>query len=175
MSLVTEKSNSSHLEGSLEESSEVSKYLVFGIGPDLFATKLLDIREVVEALTTKTIPNTIKAFRGVCNLRGQIIGVIDLRERFSIIDAQQHRQVYLIFDTGSGALAAVVDRIVSVVQIEDDQIARKTNIVSVVPQKYLIGVAEHGQRLLTLLDLKLVLSHEELVQLTDSKLQAKLG
>lgn len=153
-----------------EENHDENKYIVFALGSELYSAKLLEVREVVEPLSTKQVPNTVPSFEGVCNLRGQIIGVVNLRKRFGVDAPQALRPVLLVFDTDSGAIATSVDEIVSVSIIPDHDIESRPNIVSMVPSKFILGIGKLEDRMVTMIDLKAVLSHDELTNIEHSKM-----
>jgi purine-binding chemotaxis protein CheW len=160
---------------STNEAGDESKFIIFSLGSELYGAKLLEVREVVETMPTKSVPNTITAFKGVCNLRGQIVGVVDLRLRFSIDCEKASRPVLFVFETESGAIAASVDQIVSVCVISPQDIETKPNIVSSIPTRYIIGIGKMDSRLVTLVDLKSILSQEELIRMDQSQILLKAG
>jgi purine-binding chemotaxis protein CheW len=147
------------------EKSDDHKYILFYLGNEIYATPLTYTREVVEVLPTKTIPNTVSSFLGVCNLRGQIVGVVDLKKRFSIESSTSRVGVYFVFDVAQGVMAAKVDDILCVDVIEPESIENEPNLVSSVPQKYIVGIAKYKNSLVTLVDFRKVLSQEEVLDL----------
>lgn len=148
------------------ESSDDHRYIIFYLGQELYATPLTATREVVEVLPTKAIPNTVESFIGVCNLRGQIVGVVDLRRRFAIPEnGAEGSGVYFVFDVNGGAIAAQIDSILCVDLIPPESLDTKPNLVTKFPQKYIIGIAKYRDRLVTVVDFRSILSHEELISL----------
>ena len=157
------------------ESSSIdeNKYIIFRLGNEIYGTRLLDIREVVEELPIKTIPNTCSSFMGVCNLRGQIIGVIDLRVKFGVTPPIQDRPILLVYETESGTIAAKIDEIISVSVILPLEIERKAKIVTNVPSTYIEGIGKLDKHLITIMKLREILSTEEFTEVNDSKILAK--
>lgn len=145
------------------ESVSVEKYLIYQLGPELFATPLIEIRSVIEYHQAKPIPHTQPYFKGVINIRGEIIGVIDLRERLGI-KGDEKPDAQLIFDTDGGPLAATVDRVHSVSRLTDPSIERKagTDTQGRGERAYFMGVGKLDDKLLTLVSLKKVASSESL-------------
>ena len=88
-----------------DDTESGDRYLVFRLGDEAYATSLLGVREVLEFQTPKPIPNAIAALLGVINIRGQIIGVLDLRLRFGI-PAARDRGSMMVFDLEGDASAA---------------------------------------------------------------------
>ena len=138
-----------------------SKYLIYNIGDEKYGSPLLSIREVLEYQKPKFMPNMVASFSGVINVRGAIVGVVDLRNRFSIANSVGPKTAMLLCDTEKGAVVAVVDLVESVVEFEGGNIEIKPPIKSRVEQKYLIGVAKRDEELVTILDLHKLLNEEE--------------
>lgn len=158
----------------MNESGELdeSRYLLFTLDGNHYGTPLLGVREVIEPQEAKTVPNTVPFFKGLINIRGQIVGLVDLRLRFGYAVGESPSQAYLVFETESGPVAAIVDKVEAVAQIEMNKIHQNPNIQSQVSMEFLFGVAQLDSRLVTLIDLKLTLSQAEYVEIRNSKLVA---
>lgn len=144
-----------------------NRYIIFRVGGELFGIPLLDVREVVEPQPIKYIPNTNPFFLGVCNLRGQIVGVIDLRIRFGLTVASEERPVLMVFEYSKGAIAVMIDKIESVStlpesDIEQNQSLFNSNSASFFPKKYINGIGKFGTSLVTILELRSMLSEDRL-------------
>ncbi len=151
-----------------EDTGEEQKYILFRLGEELYGTPLLDVREVVEPIEPKPIPNTVRWFRGVINIRGEIVGVVDLRARFGQSTELTAGRALMIFSTAVGPLAGLVDKVDSVARIPESDIERHPNVMSVVGQQYLLGIGKLTDRLVTLIDLARVLGEEDLRQIPRS-------
>lgn len=135
------------------------KYIVFQMGDELFATSLLAVREVIETQAPKPIPNMAPYFKGVINIRGEIIGVIDLRERLGITEKSQSL-CQLVFETSSGPLAAIVDKVHSVIVTDISTLERRPNVAQGSDRAYFIGVGKVGERIVTFISLPKIVSSE---------------
>lgn len=140
---------------------ELDRYLLFYLGDELYGTPLMGVREVVEFQKPKPIPQTVPAFLGVINIRGEIVGVIDLRIRLGYPAAESRAVAMMVFSTASGALATVADRMDGVARIPSEDIERAARIDARLPQQFLVGVGKVRDRLVTLIDLNGVLDQEE--------------
>lgn len=145
-----------------ETSEDEIRYLLFRLGGELYGTPLLGIREVVEPQDPKPVPNTVPYFSGVINIRGQVVGVLDLRQRFQHACDKHSGMALMVFDTEAGPLGALVDRIEAVVPIPDTNIEKKPNVRTTVPLEFLIGIGNQEGKLVTLVDLNRILGREEL-------------
>lgn len=141
---------------------DAQKFLIFQVGEDLFGTALIEVREVIEFHQAKPIPHMPDFFKGVINIRGEIVGVIDLRERLGIKGVASH-PCQLVFETDSGPLAAIVDRVHSVSIIDESQLDRRSTIgVHATDRSYFMGVGKVDDRIFTLISLRKLLRKEEL-------------
>ncbi|MGZ3743740.1 MAG: chemotaxis protein CheW [Pseudobdellovibrionaceae bacterium] len=145
---------------SLQENDH--KYLTYKIGNELYSSPLLSVREVLEYQKPKYMPNMVSHFSGVINVRGAIVGVIDLRLKFGLPNSLGQKTSILLCDTGRGLIAAVVDSVECVQEFSDADIDRKPAIMSKVKQEYLAGVAKSKEQLITIVDLHKFLTEEEL-------------
>ena len=139
--------------------------MVFQVGSELYGTPLLRVREVLEYHQPKKLPGTVPHFLGVMNIRGEIIGIIDLPAKFDCPSKVQSTTAMMVFQTQEGSLAAVVDRVEAVISLSDQDIEKKPNVRVKVPMDYFIGIAKHKLGLITLIDLEKILGIEELVQM----------
>ena len=145
-----------------------SRYILFQLGEELFGTQLLGVKEIVEPLSHKPIPNSKKHFMGMINLRGQILGVIDLRKRLGN-EIKEEPSAFIVCETEDGtALAAAVDKVVAVGSIGADEIDQDPKITSEIPTRFLKGVGKYKEDLVIIIDLKELLMSEDLLILRAS-------
>src|SRR5688572_686498 len=95
----------------LEAEREENKFLIFNLGTELYGSRLLEIKEVIKRPTIKPVPYMVRYFKGIINLRGQIVSVIDLREKFDIPTSCPEAGLILVVDTGEGHIGVIVDEI----------------------------------------------------------------
>ena len=133
-----------------------SRYLVFGLADLLFAVPLLQVRELVEYQQPKPLPNTRPSCVGAINLRGEIVGLIDLRIRFGLPQTKLQRAALMVCESSHGTIAAIVERVLSVTTITPDEIDRSRNLqpsATKQAQLHITGVARKEQDVINLLDL----------------------
>jgi purine-binding chemotaxis protein CheW len=140
---------------------EPERFLLFTLGDELFGTPLMDVREVVGFQKVKPIPNTVPSFLGVINIRGEIVGVIDLRQRFGFPTLEGRDLAMMVFTTEAGPLAAIADSMSGVVEIDPESIDRNPPIESRLPLAFLHGVGRVKDRLVTLINLVKILETED--------------
>ncbi|MBP9837264.1 MAG: purine-binding chemotaxis protein CheW [Proteobacteria bacterium] len=154
-----------------ELQEEATRYLIFKVCDEVYGTPLLGVREVVEFHQPKTIPNTTSYFAGVINIRGEIVGVIDLRKRFGYNVEENNGVAMIVFSTAEGTIAAIVDKVEAVIELQSNQIEARPNVKTKVRLDYLLGIGKHKDQLITLVDLNGVLAIEDLVSIKESKLK----
>lgn len=139
------------------------RYLIYKIGEEIYGSPLLTIREVLEYQKPKFMPNMVAYFSGVINVRGAIVGVVDLRSKFGVQETvKELGTAMLLCDTEKGPIAAVVDAVESVQLIDDSDLDKEPPVQSKLERGYLLGVAKHKGRLITIIDLLQSLSDEKL-------------
>lgn len=138
------------------------KYIVYKVGNETYASPLLSIREVIEYQKPKHMPNMVSYFTGVINVRGVIVGVVDLREKFICPSEIHPRTAMLLCDTDRGPLASVVDSVQSVIELNDENFDRNPPVKSKVDQGYLLGVAKTSLGLVTVVDIFKLVKEEQL-------------
>jgi purine-binding chemotaxis protein CheW len=142
---------------------EEDRYFIFQLGSELCGTPLLGVREVIQPQEIKPVPNTKHYFVGMINIRGQIIGVIDLRMRYGHPLLSSEHNAFVVFDTPKGTIAAIVDRVDSVTSIAQTAIDRSKSVITEISPEYHLGVAHVRNRLVTLLDLNTILAEEVII------------
>jgi purine-binding chemotaxis protein CheW len=153
-------------EGDSETAEDAAQYLLFFLDDSYFATPLLSVREVIEAQSVKSVPSSQSHFLGIFNLRGEITGAVTMTER-DRSKANQGR--FLVFETDIGPIALVVDDVVAVISLSDDSIDTKVNVKSKVQARHRIGFTKLGDQLITIVDLKKLLTESELININSLK------
>lgn len=136
------------------------RYLIFRIGTQSFAAPLLTIREIVAPLVYRHVPNLHDYFLGLANLRGQIIGILDLGRRFELATGPNPEPIFLVFDIEGSTMAGIVNQVESVMTIPKDQIVHECRIAMKVPPLALQGFANTADKLLPIVHLPLLVSSE---------------
>ena len=144
-----------------EELENNNKYMIFRLGKELYATSLLNVKEVIKPKGIKPVPYMVKHFKGVINLRGQIVSIVDLREKFNI-DVKAENSLILIHDTESGALGAIIDDIERVAEIPEELVQNNFSVETNVPIDFFEGIAKLDDEIINIINISECLSTEEL-------------
>jgi len=139
------------------------KYLTFSLGNEEYGIGILKIREIIGMMNITTIPQSPQYVKGVINLRGKIIPVVDLRLRFGM-DARKYNErtciivVDLLDNARSVNMGIVVDSVSEVLNIKAVDIENTPNFVANLNTEYILGMAKSADSVKILLDIDRVLS-----------------
>jgi purine-binding chemotaxis protein CheW len=147
-----------------------SRYLNFTLENESYCIEILKVKELMGMTDITPLPQTPPFIRGVINLRGQIIPIIDLRLKFGLDFLPYHKRTTIIvvevdIEGDSMLLGLVVDSIQEVVAIAEEKIKSLPYINTRVKAEYVRGVADTPDGMKIILDVLKVLSDEEFVQL----------
>lgn len=135
------------------------KYLTFQVGPEHYGIKVLCTREIIRQGAVTSVPQMPAHVKGVINLRGRIIPVIDLRVMFGQPAAEAHGRACIIVvqvtadGGGSTAMGLMVDAVDEVLLLGADDIEPAPEIISGRDTRHITGMAKTRDSLKTLLDL----------------------
>ena len=138
------------------------RFLAFSLGKEQYAVPLLQVKEVIGMIETTPMPYTPNYFRGIMNLRGQVISVIDLRLKFKMTKTSSEQETIIILDLAPLSLGIVVDSVDSVLALSSEDISPSPDVETNIKTDYLMGVARKDKRLILLLDIAKTLSVEDL-------------
>jgi purine-binding chemotaxis protein CheW len=143
--------------------NDTHSFLSFSLAKEFFAIPLLQVKEVIGLSVITPIPNTPPHFKGIINLRGQVISIIDLRAKLKITNVENGPETsIIILDLENSHLGVIVDSIESVLTLNPSDISESPEIVSSAPSQFFSGVAKIEDRLILLLDIHLTLNTEDL-------------
>jgi purine-binding chemotaxis protein CheW len=149
-------------------SSETIKLLVFRLADEEYATEITQTREIIKHSEITKIPTAPAFIKGILNLRGQIVVILDLRERFRL-PAEESEHI-IIADVGKSSFGIIVDKVTEIIKIEKDDIKDAPRIISSkIHMDYIKGVAVLGERILIILDLQKILNEEELLKVIEAE------
>jgi purine-binding chemotaxis protein CheW len=154
--------------------SLAGKYLTFVLGRESFGIAVLKIREIIRLVEITSIPRMPDYVKGVVNLRGKIIPVIDLRIRFGLASAEATENTCIIVvqvSLPSGIqtqMGFVVDGVEEVIQIAQQEIEETPDFGSELAVDYLLGMAKIRGAVTTLLDIDRVVAADTIDHLQNS-------
>lgn len=142
-----------------DDSAVRSRYLIFSLCKELYGVPLLQIREVIKFPMIKPVPHAQRSMRGVINLRGQILSVLDLRMMFDLRGYSENSGFVLVVESKQGSqIGAVVDTIEYVREILPDRVDTQVSVDTSIPKEHFLGVARSGEELIHLVNLSAILA-----------------
>ena len=146
------------------------KYLSFYIGAEEFAIGVLSVREIMGVLDITAVPQTPVYVKGIINLRGKVVPVVDLRLKFGMEPVEYtQRTCIVVVDVGGEAgrllMGVVVDSVSEVLNVAASDVEDAPDFGEGVAIPYLLGIAKCKGKVKLLLDIEKVLHAAELVRL----------
>ena len=152
--------------------AEEKKIIVFSLGHEEYGVEVEKVKTIERMMKLTRVPKTPVFIKGVINLRGVVIPVIDLRSRFGLPEKEYtDNSRMIIVSQGDIEVGMIVDSANDVTDIDADAVENPPEIVGGIRAKYLDGIAKIGDRLLVLLNLEQVLNKQELQQLEEFELE----
>jgi purine-binding chemotaxis protein CheW len=144
------------------------KYLTFGLGNEEFAIQVLRVREIMGVQQITAVPQTPGYVKGVINLRGKVIPVVDLRLKFGLPEIEYTQRTCIIvvqIESGSGKvqIGVIVDAVSEVLTLQSGEIENTPDFGSGVATPYLLGMAKIKGKVKILLDIDKVLAVEDML------------
>ena len=141
---------------------KLNKYLTFTLGEEEYGLEILKVREIIGLIPTTKVPRMPDFVRGVINLRGKVIPVIDLRLKFgmeSLGDTQE--TCIIVVDLDDLLMGVVVDRVSEVLDIPEEDIEDTPDFGIEVNTDFVLGVGKSKGKVVMLLDIGRVLTADE--------------
>lgn len=152
---------------------ESSQYITFKLGNELFAINVTQVREVLEVSTITRVPTAPEDMRGVVNVRGKAIPVIDLRCRFGLpaaADTVSTRIIVmeLIIEGEDTVLGGIADSVHEVIELDPATLAPPPRIGMRWKTEFIKGMGRRGDEFVVVLDVNAVFSSDEMVAIAET-------
>ena len=150
--------------------AHAGKYLIFTLSGEEFGAEVLRIKEIMGLQNITAVPNSASCVKGVINLRGQVIPVLDLRIKFNLPPVEYtQRTCIVVVETmieGRAALmGAVVDGVSEVLTLVPEDIADTPDFGNGVDSPFILGMAKVKGRVKILVDIQRVLSTSDAIEM----------
>ncbi len=146
------------------------KYLTFKLGEEDYGLKILQVQEIIGMQEITKIPRTPEHLKGVINLRGKVIPVVDLRLKFDMQEQAVSRKtciimVQIIRDETRLIMGIIVDEVSEVMDISEEQIEPAPTFGSHMDSSFILGMAKIDTAVKILLDIDRILTLDEVSEL----------
>ena len=145
------------------EKKEYKQFVVFNLAEEEYGIDIQRVIEIVEMTSITRVPHAPSFVKGVINLRGEIIPVMGLRERFNIpaIEGSEETRI-IIFKVNEGSIGMIVDNVVEVIELPLEAIEGVANFSSDQALEFISGAGKINERIVTLLNVdKLVIQAQK--------------
>jgi purine-binding chemotaxis protein CheW len=153
--------------------TETVQYLTFKLADEIFALDVAKVREILEYTSITKVPQTPEFMRGVINLRGSVVPVIDMRLKFGMSTTEQTINTCIIvvevtLDGDTTVLGALADSVQEVVEMEPELIEPAPHIGTRLNTDFIKGMGKHEDQFVMILDIDKVFSESEMASLQDA-------
>jgi purine-binding chemotaxis protein CheW len=154
--------------------TETTQYLTYKLGDETFALDISKVREVLDFTTVTKVPRTPEFMRGVINLRGSVVPVVDLRLKFGMTRTENSVNTCIIItevtvDGDTTVLGALADSVQEVLDLEQGSIAPAPRIGTTVSHDFIKGMGKRDDCFIIILDIDKVFSLDDLALVQDGK------
>ena len=155
-------------------STNAGKYLTFMLGHESYGISVLKVREIIRIMDITSVPQMPPYVKGVINLRGKVVPVIDLRIKFALANAESSERTCIVVvqvktvSAASAFMGFIVDGVEEVVNFGANEIEPTPDFGSKLDTDYILGMAKVRGKVKTLLDIDCVLTSEATEQLTQA-------
>ena len=151
----------------LERIQETRQYLSFKLDEEEFALDISKVREVLDMTRITQVPQTPDYMKGVINLRGSVVPVVDLNRKFRIKDTERTVNTRIIIgdvelDSGQAVLGVLADAVHEVMELDPEQIEPAPRIGANMNIEYLKCMGRRNEEFIMILDIDRVFSDNEL-------------
>lgn len=160
-----------------KDAMEQQQYLTFQMSEDEYAVGIPHVREIIEYSAVTRVPKAPAWIRGVINVRGSVVPVVDLAVKFGVVARPVTKTTCIIIleiklDGEDSIMGVIADAVNEVTSFAEGDIAEAPSFGTRVRVEYLLGMAKIGKKFALMLDILKVLSGEELVRLGEVPSQA---
>ncbi|GAA5078780.1 chemotaxis protein CheW [Lysobacter panacisoli] len=139
------------------------EYLTFALGEEEYGVEILKVQEIRGYDTVTRLPDAPDYIKGVINLRGTIVPVIDMRLKFRLAKAEYNAlTVMIVLNVADRVVGMVVDSVSDVIRLASEQIRPVPEIGATIDRQFITGIGTQGERMLILLEIERLMTSAEM-------------
>jgi purine-binding chemotaxis protein CheW len=152
---------------STAEAAASTQYLTFKLGEEVFALDVAEVREILDFTTVTKVPRTPAFMRGVINLRGSVVPVMDLRLKFGMSATEQTVNsciivVEMTLEGDNIVIGVLADAVQEVIDMEPEQIEPAPRIGTKLNMEFILGMGKHNGAFMMILDIDKIFESSDL-------------
>ncbi|MGE4367283.1 chemotaxis protein CheW [Thermomonas sp.] len=148
------------------------EFLTFTLGQEEYGVDILKVQEIRGYDAVTRLPDAPDYIKGVINLRGTIVPIIDMRVKFHLDAKVDATTVMIVLNVADRVVGMVVDSVSDVVQLSGEQIRAMPDVGTGIDRRYLTGIGALDERMLILLDIEGLMTSSEMGLVADAAAQA---
>ncbi|MGL6260399.1 chemotaxis protein CheW [Vibrio sp. WXL103] len=158
------KSNKSTDSKSNSQTDSSEKgYLTFWLGQEYYGVDILTVQEIITYSQVTSIANMPDYIKGVMNLRGTVIPIVDMRIKFNLTDITYHEMtVVIILNIGERIVGIVVDSVADVVALDSIDIQPSPDFAAALDAKFIQGLASQNELMLILINIEKLMNSQDM-------------
>jgi len=142
---------------------QAGKYLTFRLAGEEYGLEILKVREIIGMQSPTPVPKAAKHFRGVINLRGKVVPVVDLRVKFDLPAVEATKLTAIVVaQVGGTEIGLIVDEVRDVLNVSAEQLEETPSLVGGLDVSFILALAKTSHGVVILLDLAKILNVHEL-------------
>lgn len=165
---LLDQSERAALSAEAGASTDEQKYLTFKLAQEQYGVEILKVREIIGVMDITAVPRMPEYMKGVINLRGKVIPVVDLRLKFGLEEMEHTEQTCIIVVDVGREIGIIVDTVSEVLDIETGNIEPPPSMGGAVDTAFILGMGKVGDNVNILLDINEVLTTDELMDITSA-------
>ena len=157
-----------------EATTTQNTYLTFTLDEEQYAVDVRKVKEVLEYTRITRVPRTKEYMRGVINLRGSVVPVVDLRMKFGLSETEQTISTSIIvaeieMSNETVVVGSLADSVQEVINMDTEQIESTPRMGSKINTEFIKGIGKHGGRFILVLDFDRIFSAAELAEVVEKE------
>lgn len=149
-----------------ERAEEENQYVTFVIGEETYGVEVLKVQEIIGMTQITHVPNAMSFMKGVINLRGSVVPVVDMRIKFTMTEREYDAfTVIIIVEVRGRMIGMIVDSVSDVVSIPVKGIQDTPHFSAKIETDFIMGIGQIEEKLVIILDVDRIMSSEELTEL----------
>ena len=151
----------------IELNHDISRFLTFFIDNECYGLNISNVKEIIASMNITSVPKTPSYIKGVINLRGTVIPIIDVRLKFGMTErAYDINTAIIINEIDNVSIGFVVDRVEDVLSIKHSALTEPPKFGASVDTSFIEKVAQIDKNVIMILNLKKIFEQDELVDIT---------
>jgi purine-binding chemotaxis protein CheW len=152
-----------------------NQFVRFMVGKESYGVDVAMVQEIVTVPDITRVPDTPAFFEGIMNLRGKIVSVIDFRKKLQVEARTGKKSRILVTEMDGKVVGLIVDEVSEVLRVDPERIEPPPDIVNYAGARYITGVGRLDDKIILLLDLKKIMSPEEMAMLAAVEIPSNDG